>query len=61
MLKSQHCSDFTSGKFCLCSVHIKHGNCRGQKRKRIALEKEIKEAKHLPKRRHVRTAKTTPK
>jgi len=41
-------------------VHIKRGNCHGQKHKRIALEKEIKEAKPLPKRRRIRT-KTTSK
>jgi len=37
-------------------TNIERGNCRGQKHKRISLEKEIKEAKPLPKRRCVRTA-----
>ena len=41
-------------------VHIKRGNCRGQKCKRIALEEESKEAKPLPKRRRIPT-KTTSK
>ena len=32
------------------SLHVKHGNCRGQKCNRNALEEEIKAAQPLPKR-----------
>jgi len=50
-----------AANFVCADVHIKHGNFHGQKCKTIALEKESKEPKPLPKRQHVHAAKTISK